>query len=149
MLLLWIDKSERYDNLWRQDEFSNAGKQLRLKNEAPPSFSTHKSSRLSRKKIQLMRCPNLSCKNRKKKKGPLKIRKGTISEDDIWIQKRLGRKQNYISAGICLYYNDPLKYGTCSPFSACHGTTQARYIHTVTKAYSPQWPGKVNFRWEL
>lgn len=43
-------RSESRESLWRQDEVNNAGKQLRLTNEAPTWFSIHKASKLHKEK---------------------------------------------------------------------------------------------------
>lgn len=58
MLCILVDRSERHDNLWRQDEFSNPGKQLRLIQDAPTSSSNHSTSRLPSKIIHYaIKCP--------------------------------------------------------------------------------------------
>lgn len=57
--LVWLDRLGRLHNFCRQDEFSNAGMQLRLIKEAPTSFSNHNASRLLGKSINhMMRCFN-------------------------------------------------------------------------------------------
>lgn len=129
--LVWLDRSERFDNLWRQDEFSNAGKELRLKKEAPAVFSNHNASRLSSKKC--FRGTLINSKSDYKPHNYEQTRK-CLNYNWKWLVENIRTCFNHPHIDIRKWLIE--NAWISSPLPLCHRACQAWYVHCVTNAYS-------------